>query len=114
MPKLVRCRFERVLTRRLVGLDAASESLTKHADWTEFHRSREFVAAAWASAFGLRAHGLNRPSDVIKASQSKWISSSISAGSDTMRKSVVWRFRNRWVSVLTEPVGCHAKSKLWA
>ena len=30
-------------------------------------------------------HGPNRPSDAIRASQSEWISASISAGSDTVR-----------------------------
>src|SRR6476646_1974053 len=109
MLKLVRCQFERVLTRRLVGLGAASESLTKHADRTEFHRSGKLITAARAGALWLRVHGPNRPSDAIKASQSAWISSSISVGSDTVRptssrKRAVYRFRNRWISVLTPPV----------
>ena len=57
-----------------------SKCLPKHAYRTEFHRSRKLIAAARAGALGLRAHGPNRPSDAIKASQSAWISSSISAG----------------------------------
>jgi len=44
---------------------------------TEFHRSREFIAAARASALALRFHGSDRPSEAIKASQRAWISSSI-------------------------------------
>jgi hypothetical protein len=52
--------------------------------------------------------GPNRPLDAIKASQSAWISSSISAGSDTVRptssrNNAVYRFRNRWMRVLTPP-----------
>jgi hypothetical protein len=74
----------------------ASERLAKHADRTEFHCTRKLIAAAWAGAFGLRAHGPNRPSDAIKASQSAWISSSFSAKSDTvpptsLRNSALYR-----------------------
>jgi len=38
-----------------------SKTLAKHADRTEFHRSRKLVAAARAGALGLRFHGLKRP-----------------------------------------------------
>ena len=102
--------LERILSNRgLAGLNPVSESLPKHADRAEFHCSREFIATTRTSALGLRSHGLNRPSDATKASQSAWISSSISAGSDTVRptsarNSAVYRFRNRWISVLTAPV----------
>src|SRR5271166_2753925 len=99
---LVRCRLDRFFgSGRLAGFNPASKTLAKHADRTEFHCSGKLVAAIRAGALGLRAHGPNRPSDAIKASQSAWISSSISAGSDTVRPtssrtSAVYRFRNRW------------------
>jgi hypothetical protein len=32
-------------SRRLAGLNPGSESLAKHADWTEFHCSRKLIAA---------------------------------------------------------------------
>jgi hypothetical protein len=112
MLKALRCVFrsglDRILRRRLAGFNPVSKSLAKHAYWTEFHCSRKLVAAARAGALGLRLHGFNRPSEAIKASQSAWISSSISAGSETVRptssrNSAVYRFRNRWISVLTPP-----------
>ena len=56
------CRFERIPSRRPSGLNPTAETLTKHANRAEFHRSREFVAAGCAGAFGLRAHSLRRPS----------------------------------------------------
>ena len=71
--------------RLFAGFNPASESLAKHADRTEFRRSRKLIAASRAGALGLRAHGPNRPSVAIRASQRAWISSSISAGSDTVR-----------------------------
>src|SRR5208283_5824962 len=111
MLKSLRCVFrsglDRILgSRRLAGRNPASESVAQHADRTEFHCSRKFIATDRADALGLRAHGPNRPSEAIKASQSAWISSSISAGSDTVRptssrNSAVYCFRNRWISVLT-------------
>src|ERR1700693_5042297 len=73
-----------IVRRRLVGF-ILNESLAKHADRTEFHCSRKLVTATPAGALELRAHGANRPSDAIKASQRAWISSSSSAGSDTVR-----------------------------
>src|SRR5271165_1939407 len=60
--RLFRCRLERILRRRLAGLNPVSKSLAKHADRTEFHRSRKLIAASRAGALGLRAHGPNRPS----------------------------------------------------
>src|SRR6266446_8516562 len=54
------CRLERVLSRRLAGLNPASKTLAKHADRTKFHRSRKFITATRAGAF--RAHGPNRSS----------------------------------------------------
>jgi hypothetical protein len=107
--RVSRCWRACFLRRRLIGLNVTSKSLAKHADRTEFHCSRKLIAADRARALGLRAHGSNRPLDAIKASQSAWISSSTSAGSDTVRltssrKSAVYRFRNRWRSVLTAPV----------
>ena len=63
---LFRCRLDRILgSRRLAGLNPASESLAKHADRTEFHCSRKLVTATRAGALGLRAHGPNRPSAAI-------------------------------------------------
>src|SRR6516162_6818533 len=58
---LVRCRPDRLLERRLARLDAASKTLAKHADRTEFHRSRKLITAARAGALGLRAHFPNHP-----------------------------------------------------
>src|SRR5208282_3597181 len=63
--RLFRCRLYRSLERRRAGLRRAWESPAKHAYRTEFHRSRKLVAAARAGAFGLRAHGPNRPSAAI-------------------------------------------------
>src|SRR5271166_5184608 len=81
-----RRRLDRILgSRGLAGLNPASKTLAKHADRTEFHCSRELVTAGRTGALGLRAHGPNRPSVAIRASQRAWISSSISAGSDTVR-----------------------------
>jgi IS66 Orf2 like protein len=39
------------------------DRLANHANRTEFHRSREPVAAPWAGASRLRFHGSKRPSD---------------------------------------------------
>src|SRR5271157_788349 len=61
--RLFWCRLDRFRgSRRLGGLNPASESLTKHADRTEFHCSRKLVTATRASALALRAHGPNRRS----------------------------------------------------
>ena len=58
--------LDRILgSRRRTGLDPTSNSLVKHANRTEFHRSRKLVTATRAGAFGLRAHGANRPSAAI-------------------------------------------------
>src|SRR5215469_10390136 len=66
---LVRCRLDCILgSRRLAGLNPG-KTLAEHADRTEFHCSREFIATARAGALWLRAHGPNRPSDGSKASQ---------------------------------------------
>jgi hypothetical protein len=56
-------------SRRLAGRNAASKTLAEHANWAEFHRSREFIAAARADASGLRFHGSDHLSEAIKASQ---------------------------------------------
>src|SRR5215468_8341043 len=64
---LVRCRPDRLLQRRLAGLNPTGKTLAKHADRTEFYRSRKFVAATRAGALGLRAHGPKRPSSGILA-----------------------------------------------
>src|SRR6266481_4651657 len=64
------CRLDCIRgSRRLAGLNPASKSLVKHADWTEFHCSRKLVSADRTDASGLRIHGLNHPSEAIKASQ---------------------------------------------
>ena len=66
--RLFGCRLDRFLgSRRLAGLNPASESLAKHADRTEFHCSRKLIAATRAGALGLRVHGPNRPSAAIWA-----------------------------------------------
>src|SRR6516164_3631076 len=64
---LLRCRPDRLLERRLAGLNPTGKTLAKHADRAEFQCSREFIAAARAGALGLRAHGLNRPSVATSA-----------------------------------------------
>src|SRR6516162_8203191 len=64
---LLRCRPDRLLERRLAGLNPTGKTLAKHADRTEFHRSRKLIAAAWAGALGLFAHGSNRPSVATSA-----------------------------------------------
>jgi hypothetical protein len=89
MLKALRCVFrsgpDRILaSRRLARLNPASQSVAKYAHRTESHCSRKFIATDRADALGLRAHGANRLSDAIKASQRACISSSISAGSDTV------------------------------
>src|SRR6516225_6135655 len=62
------CRLDRFLgSRRLAGLNRASDSLAEHTDRTEFHRSRKLIAAAKAGALGLFAHGSNRPSVATSA-----------------------------------------------
>jgi hypothetical protein len=83
--RVLRCWRSCIARRGLAGFNITSESLAKHADRTEFHCSRKLVAADRACASHLRAHGPNRPSDAIRASQSAWISSSTSAGSETVR-----------------------------
>src|SRR6516164_5060089 len=45
---LVRFPLDRLLERRLARLNAASKTFAKHADRAEFHRPREFIAAARA------------------------------------------------------------------
>src|SRR6516165_498094 len=74
---LVQRRRDRLLERRF-GLDPAAKTLAEHAHRTEFHCSRKLVTAARAGTLEVRAHGPNRPSDAIKASQRVWISSSVS------------------------------------
>src|SRR5262249_48994091 len=70
------CRLERILGNRSPArLIPTGKTPTEHADWTEFHRPREFVTATRAGALGLRFHGSDLPSDTIKASQRAWISS---------------------------------------
>src|SRR5271166_67388 len=65
-PLFRRCRPNSILgSRRFAGLNPTSKSLAKHADRTEFHRSRKLVTATWASVLGLRAHGPNHPSAAI-------------------------------------------------
>src|SRR5262249_40447250 len=59
---LVQRRLNCFLERRLAGNNPASKTLAKHAYRAEFHRSRHFIAAVWAGAFGLRAHSPRRPS----------------------------------------------------
>src|SRR5262249_60498281 len=63
---MVLYRLERVPSRRFAGLNPTGETLAKHADRAEFHRAREFIAAARARTFGLRAHP-NRPSVATSA-----------------------------------------------
>src|SRR5262245_15519172 len=48
-----RSRLHSSLERRLLGLNAASKTLAKHADRAEFHRSRKLIPAARAGALGL-------------------------------------------------------------
>src|SRR5262249_49661856 len=60
-------RLNWFLERRLPGLNAADKTLAEHADRAEFHRSREFIATAWAGALGLFAHGSNHPSVATSA-----------------------------------------------
>src|SRR6478672_2582015 len=51
------CGLDRVLgSRRLAGFNPAGESLAKHADRTEFHRSRKLVTATRTSASVFRFH----------------------------------------------------------
>src|SRR6516165_10310361 len=85
---LVRYRLQRIPSRRLARLNAASKTLAEHADRTEFHCSRKLVTAARAGALGLRFHGSDRASEAIKASQRAWISPS--AGSCAGWESGPW------------------------
>src|SRR6267143_7057453 len=103
------CRLDRIFGgRRLAGLKPVSKGLAEHAYRTEFHRSRKLTAAVRADMLCLRAHGASRPPDATSASQRAWISSSISAGSDTVRaissrNRELYRLRKRWIRVLTAP-----------
>src|SRR5271157_5733147 len=83
--RLFRRWLDRFLERRLAGFNPGSKTLAKHAYRTEYHRFRKLVAANRADTSGLRFHGPNCPSDATRASQRAWISSSISAESDTVR-----------------------------
>src|SRR5271165_583679 len=66
LDRLFRLQLDRVLgSGRLAGLNPGNERLAKHADRTEFHRSRKLIAAARAGTLGFRAHGPNRPSAAI-------------------------------------------------
>src|SRR5580692_637218 len=64
---LIRCRPDRLLQRRLAGLNPTGKTLAKHADRAEFQCARDFIAAARAGALGLRAHGPKRPSSGLLA-----------------------------------------------
>src|ERR1700730_6622800 len=103
-----RRRLDRMFRRRFARFNLWIESLAKHAHGTEFHPSRKLITAVLAGALELRAHGANRPPDARRASQSAWTSSSISAGSDTVRaissrKIKLYRLRKRWIRVFTAP-----------
>src|SRR6516165_12423174 len=82
---LLQRRLNCFLERRLAGLSATSKTLAKHADWTEFHRSRKLVTATRTDALGLRFHGSDRRSEASKASQRAWISSSARSGAICFR-----------------------------
>ena len=58
--RLIQCRRNRFLRRRLAGLNPTGKTLAQQADRTEFHCSRKLVAAARAGALGLCAHSPNR------------------------------------------------------
>src|SRR5262245_16223496 len=77
---MVRCQPDRLLQRRLTGLDPGGKTLTEHAHRAEFRCFGKFVTATRAAASGLRFHGPNRPSTAISASHKARISPSISAG----------------------------------
>src|SRR5262249_27652928 len=72
--RLYWCRLGPFLERRLAGLDPTRKTLTKQADRTKFHCSRELIAAARAGALGLRFDQSDPPSKAIKASTRPWIS----------------------------------------
>ena len=57
------------------------------AEWAEFHCCGKLIAATGTRAHGLCFMGPSTPQDAIKGSQSAWISSSISARSDTVRST---------------------------
>src|SRR6516162_3710739 len=59
LQRLCWCRLGRFHERRLAGLRSVSYSLAKHAHRTEFHCSKEFIAAARADALGLHFHASN-------------------------------------------------------
>src|ERR1700740_1623370 len=65
--RLLQCRLDRFLERRLGGLNPARKSLAKHADRTEFHLSRRPIIATRAGALRPRVHGPKRPSAAIGA-----------------------------------------------
>ena len=68
LSRLFQRGLDRILgSRRLTGLNPASESLAQHAHRTGFHRSRKLIAAARTGALGVRAHRPSRPSAATSA-----------------------------------------------
>lgn len=89
------------------GLVSDSHSTSTQLDRPPICASDQFVVFESLHRV-FRFYGSKRPSDAIKASQSARSSSSILAGSETVRptssrNNAVYRLRNRWISVLTEP-----------
>src|SRR5262245_47195049 len=112
--RLFRCRLERVLSRRLAGLNPASKTLAKHADWTEFHGSRKLVTAARAGALGLRVHGSDRASEAIKASQRAWSSSSVCPGAGWESGAGLWAAGNTKFHRAGRSPPAPSVTKLWS
>src|SRR5271165_7239898 len=106
--RLFRRRLVRILRRRLAGFNPANKSLAKHADWTEFHRSRKLVTATRASAFGLSGAemiGLDQAFVVLIAE--------CQSPDQKSQERVQLKKCRSWLGSKTRNKGCYWCAKLW-
>ena len=101
-------RRERRLARRRVRCRPRSERSAKHAKRAVFQPGGKLPATARTDASTFAIHGCSHPSAATSAAQSARISSSISAGSETVRATssrtvAKYCLRSRWMSVFTVP-----------
>src|SRR5262249_48510252 len=107
--RAARRHLKHVLRRRLAGVGLLTgKHIAKKADGTEAQSARKRLTTARADGLALGAHRSTGPSEAIKPSQRARTSSSISAGSDTVRPTssrtiAMYCFLSRWIRVLTVP-----------